>query len=214
VTGANRGIGLELCRQLAERGWRVIAACRKRSKELDALDVTVVTGIDVADDPSVARLAARLRDEPVDLLINNAGILSEETLDDLDFARMRTEFEVNALGPLRVTKALLPNLRSGSRVAIISSRVGSIGDNASGGVYGYRMSKAAVNMAGVNLAHDLRSRGVAVFLLHPGLVATEMTDRRGIPPSQSAAMLIERLDELGLGESGMFFHANGEQLPW
>ena len=216
VTGANRGIGLEFCRRLAERGDDVIAACRTSSPELDALGergVRVVTDIDVADDASVTRLAEAVT-EPLDLLVNNAGILTREGLDDLDLDRVRRQFEVNTLGPLRVTGALLPRLGEGARVAILTSLMGSMADNGSGGYYGYRASKAAVNAAGVSLARDLEPRGVAVFLLHPGMVATEMTGGRGISTEESVRGLLARLDALGLAETGTFWHADGRELPW
>ena len=214
ITGASRGIGLELCRQLRRRGDAVIAACRRASDGLRSLDCRIVEGVEVTDDVSVARLAAGLRGERLDLLVNNAGILSIETLDDLDFGRMSREFEVNALGPLRVTRALLPNLGRGSKVVIVTSRMGSIADNGSGGYYGYRMSKAAVNMAGASLARDLAGRGITVLMLHPGMVATEMTGAHGIPVAESAQNLIARIEQLGPAASGSFHHANGEPLPW
>jgi NAD(P)-dependent dehydrogenase (short-subunit alcohol dehydrogenase family) len=214
VTGAGRGIGLELCRQLRERGEAVVAACRRAGPELASLGCELVDGIEVTDDGSIARLVAALAGRRVDVLVNNAGILSRDSLDDLDFDGMRRQFEVNALAPLRVTKALLPNLGSGSKVAIITSRMGSIADNGSGGYYGYRMSKAAVNMAGVSLARDLGGRGIAVLLLHPGMVATEMTGRHGIPVQESAANLVARIESLGLEQSGSFHHADGQPLPW
>jgi len=214
VTGASRGIGLELCRQLAGRGDSVIAACRQASPALRATGCRVVEDVEVTDEASVGRLAAALGDAHIDVLVNNAGVLSKESLGSLDFDAMRRQFEVNALAPLRVTQALLPRLAEGSRVAIITSRMGSVADNGSGGYYGYRMSKAAVNMAGKSLAEDLKPRGIAVLLLHPGMVATDMTGQHGIPAAESAAMLIERMDSLGLAETGSFHHANGEPLPW
>ena len=214
VSGANKGIGLELCRQLSRRGDRVIATCRGDSPDLDSLDVRVVRGIDVGQDDSVDRLARALEGEPLDTLINNAGILSVESLERMDFDRIRAQFEVNTLGPLRVTRALLPNLRRGSRVAILTSLMGSLADNGSGGYYGYRISKSAVNMVGVNLARDLRGRGISVVLLHPGMVATEMTDGAGISPAESVAGLIARIDGLTLDDTGSFWHANGQRLPW
>jgi NAD(P)-dependent dehydrogenase (short-subunit alcohol dehydrogenase family) len=214
VTGAGRGIGLELCRQLRQRGEAVIAVCRKASAELRALDCRIVEGVEVTDGASLQRLAADLAGERIDVLVNNAGILERESLDNLDIESIRRQFEVNALGPLRVTRALLPNLAAGSKVAIITSRMGSIADNGSGGYYGYRMSKAAVNMAGVSLARDLRERGIAVLLLHPGMVATQMTGRHGIPVEESAANLISRIEALGLEQTGSFQHADGQPLPW
>lgn len=215
VTGANRGIGLELCRQLKAGGAQVIAVCRKGSAELDALDIRIEPGIDVTDANSIAQLAKRLEGVEIDVLVNNAGVLQAEDLDRMNFQGIERQFEINAIGPLRVTTALLPLLHTGSKVIIITSRMGSIADNGSGGYYGYRMSKAAVNAAGVSLAHDLRGRGIAVALLHPGMVATEMTGKNGIPAEEAVRGIVERIDALTLENSGRFTHAGtGEQLPW
>jgi len=214
VTGANKGIGLELCRQLAARGDRVIAACRSKSPELAKLGVRIVEDVEVTDPVAVRRLAEAIGSQSVDLLVNNAGVLSRDSLEELDLDGIRRQFEVNAIGPLLVTSTLLPKLREGSKVAIITSRMGSIADNGSGGYYGYRMSKAAVNIAGVSLARDLAARGIAVLLLHPGMVATGMTGGQGIAPAESAANLLARMDEATLEDSGSFRHANGERLPW
>jgi NAD(P)-dependent dehydrogenase (short-subunit alcohol dehydrogenase family) len=215
VTGANRGIGFELARQFKARGDDVFAACRKGSKELAGLGVKIIEGVDVTDDAGVGRLVEGVGELELDILVNNAGLLSEESLEDLDHDPIRRQVAVNSRGPLRVTAALRPKLRHGAKVAIVTSRMGSIDDNTSGGSYGYRMSKAAVNMAGRSLAHDLRSDGVAVAILHPGYVRTDMTDHTGlVDPSESAAGLIARIDELTLDTSGSFWHANGERLPW
>ncbi len=215
ITGANRGIGLELARQYQDRGDSVVAACRRASDELGELDVEIVDGVDVTVDVAVGRLADALGDRGLDVLVNNAGLLSDESLDSLDFDRIRKQFEVNSTGPLRVTAALKSKLGRGSKVAIVTSRMGSIEDNSSGGRYGYRMSKAAVNMAGRSLAHDLKPDGVAVAILHPGFVRTDMTGHSGmIDPPESAAGLIARIDELDLESSGNFWHANGDLLPW
>jgi NAD(P)-dependent dehydrogenase (short-subunit alcohol dehydrogenase family) len=214
ITGANRGIGLELCRQLNERGDQVTAVCRSPSKALQSLGVECIDGIDVSDGQSVAALARRLQGRSLDWLINNAGILSREGLSELDFEAIERQFRVNAMGPLRVTQALLGNLSGGSKVGIVTSRMGSIGDNTSGGYYGYRMSKAAVNMAGMSLARDLAPGGIAVALLHPGMVATDMTGEQGVSVSHSAAGLISCMDRLGAETSGTFWHAEGQVLPW
>lgn len=215
ITGANRGIGLELSRQLKARGDDVIAVCRKSSPELEALGVRVEAGIEVSDEKSVAELAKRLTGASIDVLVNNAGILRGDSLDRVDFDAITQQLEVNALGPLRVTTALLPTLSEGAKVVIITSRMGSMADNGSGGYYGYRMSKAAVNAAGVSLAHDLKARGIAVGLLHPGMVATEMTGRNGIPADESVRGIIQRIDALTLETTGRFTHATtGEALPW
>jgi NAD(P)-dependent dehydrogenase (short-subunit alcohol dehydrogenase family) len=215
IVGANRGIGFELARQLKDRGDSVVAVCRKASDQLAELGVEVIDGVDVTDERSLARLAEALGSRKVDVLVNNAGVLSDESLSDLDVDRIRRQFEVNSLGPLRVTAALLGNLGDGSKVAIITSRMGSIEDNTSGGRYGYRMSKVAVNMAGRSLAHDLKEAGVAVVVLHPGFVRTDMTGHQGlIDPPESAAGLIARIDELSLETTGSFLHTNGETIPW
>ncbi len=215
VTGSNRGIGLELCRQLQQRGDDVIAACRASSPELEALGVRVEPDVDVTSQPSIDKLAVKLRGISIDVLVNNAGVLSRESIDDMNFDRIRRQFETNALGTMRITVALLDNLHRGSKIAIITSRMGSIGDNTSGGGYGYRMSKAALNIAGVSLARDLRPRGIAVAILHPGFVRTDMTNHEGmIDAPESARGLIERIDALTLETSGAFWHANGEELPW
>ena len=218
VTGANRGIGLALCTLLAGRGEQVIAACRDSSNALDALGVRVETGVEVGDPDSVQRLAEALAGQPLDWLINNAGVLRRDTLGGLHdeaLDDLYLQFRVNSVGPLLVTQALLGNLQPGAKIGIVTSRMGSVGDNTSGSYYGYRMSKAAVNAAGKSLAMDLKERGIAVALLHPGYVRTEMVGGGGdVEPEQAAAGLIARLDELTLDTTGGFWHANGEALPW
>jgi len=215
VTGANRGIGLEYCKQLLARGDKVIAVCRGASDELSKLDLRIETGIDVIEGSQVEVLAQRLRDEKIDILINNAGILRHEVLEDMNFSQIEKQFSVNALGPLRVTHALLPTLKEGSKIVMMTSRMGSIGDNTSGSRYGYRMSKAALNIASVSLAHDLKPKGIAVAILHPGFVRTEMTGNNGlIDADESVRGLLERIDGLSLENSGTFWHSNGEILPW
>ncbi len=215
VTGANRGIGLEYCRQLKRRGETVIAVCRSDCDELKNLGVQIESNVDITSNTSVANLADRLKNLPLDVLINNAGIVEERaTIEYLDFDSIRRQFETNTLGTLRITSALLPNLKNGSKVIIMTSRMGSIEDNTSGGSYGYRMSKVAVSMAGKSLSHDLKPKGIAVAILHPGLVQTRMTDFSGITPETSVKGLLKRIDELTLENTGTFWHANGEILPW
>jgi len=214
ITGCNRGIGLELAKQLAERGEDVIGVCRQPSTALVELGIRVIEGIDVAAADDVRKLSAELDSLPIDVLINNAGILLGDKFGELDYDDMIQQFSVNTLGPLRITEALAPNLHEGSKVAIVSSRVGSIDDNSSGGNWGYRTSKTAVNMIGTNLMHELKPRGIAVALLHPGLVATEMTGGHGIDAAASAHGLIQRIDELDMQNTGGFWHAEGYRLPW
>ena len=215
ITGTNQGIGLELARQYTERGDHVIATCRTASAELTALGCEVVEGVDVSNENSVAALAQKIGARSLDILINNAGILTSESFNNLDYDRMRAQYEVNTLGPLRVTQSLSGHLGEGAKVGIVSSRVGSMGDNGSGGNYGYRMSKAAVNMVGVNLSHDLKPRGIAVALLHPGYVRTHMTSGNGLTDARTAAAgLVARMDALTLDTTGTFWHAEGYELPW
>lgn len=216
VTGANRGIGYEYCRQLSQRGDHVIAVCRTPSAELEALGVRLEPGVDLTSDPDVARLATALDGVSLDVLINNAGILERVTLEALDIASIRRQFEVNAIGPLRLTRALLPNLPTGGKVVMMTSRMGSIADNTSGNSYGYRMSKVALSMAGKSLSHDLQPRGIAVAILHPGLVRTQMTGytATGITPAESVQGLLARIDALTLETTGTFWHSNGDVLPW
>lgn len=215
ITGANRGIGLELVRQLAARGRDIVAVCRHSSPELVALRVRVETGYDLTDHTAAARLAAALGQSPIDLLIQNAGMMVPDSLGGLDPVAVRAQFELNALAPLFLTRALLPRMQPGAKIALISSRMGSIGDNASGGHYGYRMSKAALNAAGVSLARDLAPHRIAVAILHPGAVRTDMTAGTGMLEVDEAVRgLVARIDELTLETSGRFAHQNGEELPW
>lgn len=216
ITGANRGIGLAYCRQLQERGDTVIALCRTPSPELEALGVRIEAGVDVTEEEAIAELVKRLDGLPIDLLILNAGILEYTSLEDLDVESLRRQFEVNAIGPLQLTRALLANLHPGSKLVLMTSRMGSIDDNSSGGSYGYRMSKVALNIAGKSLAIDLQPRGIAVAILHPGLVRTRMINfnPNGITPAESVRGLLARIDALTLETSGSFWHANGQVLPW
>lgn len=215
VTGANRGIGLEITRQLAGEGCSVIAVCRSASDALNALDVEVIDGIDVSLPADVESLAGKLSGRAIDWVVNNAGILERDSLEVLDFDAMERQFRVNTLGPLRVTAALLGNLKPGSKAFVITSAMGSISDNTSGGYYGYRVSKAAVNMAFRSLSVDLVDRGVGVFMLHPGYVVTDMTGHQGhVTADQSAEGLIQRMKELGLEQTGTFRHARGYDLEW
>ena len=218
VTGSNRGIGLELCRQLQQRGFDVIATCRHRSPALNELGVEIIEDVEVSDPVSLHNLSEKLGDRKIDWLINNAGIAGGLGLADIDantvesFKRM---FEVNSLGPLLTTQALLKHLTDGSKVGLVTSRMGSIADNDSGGSYAYRMSKAALNAAGKSLSIDLKNKGIAVAILHPGWVRTDMTGHGGlVDPDESAAGLLQRMAELTLDNSGTFWHMNGDVLPW
>lgn len=215
ITGGNRGIGLALVKACLARGDDVYVACRNSSDELNDTGATVYTGVDISNPESLALALAPLQDISIDWLINNAGVLGRESLEDWEPNIIDYQFRVNALGPLLVTQTLLPAMSAGSKIGLVTSRMGSMADNGSGGYYGYRMSKAALNAAGVSLANDLKAREIAVALLHPGFVQTEMVNNAGdVTPEVAAAGLVARLDELSMESTGTFYHANGDVLPW
>ena len=225
VTGAGRGIGAELCRQLVAAGDRVVAC--PRSEEAPELEPqtrhrALVVPKDVADEASIGRAATAIaaQVEAVDLLIHNAGVYPRE---DVPFDRLEPDslvhaFRINALGPVRVTAALLPLLRRGreKRVAALTSRMGSIDDNASGGSYAYRMSKAALNMAVRNLAHELGREGFVVVAIHPGWVRTRMGggSRAPLALDQAAAEVLRLARDADPGLSGVMVGPGGERIPW
>ena len=216
ITGANRGIGLELARQLKDRGDDVIATCRTTSRELNSLSVRVETGVDITSGDSVVQLRKNLHHTKIDVLVQNAGISEFNSLNNLDPQSIINQFVVNALSPLCFVQSMLSHLSKPAKIALISSRMGSIDDNSSGGSYGYRMSKVALCMAGKSLSVDLKPKNISVAILHPGLVSTRMTGftSNGIHPTESAQGLIQRIDLLTLQNTGTFWHANGEVLPW
>lgn len=219
ITGANRGIGLELTKHYSELGHSVTAICRESNDELEELADQVISGIDLTATKAIEAAAGiteqLLMGEPLDILINNAGIFGNETLDNLDVNEIRRQFEINALVPLQLTHALLPLMKNGSKVANITSRMGSIADNSSGEYYGYRASKAALNAFAKSLAIDLKPQGIAVAQIHPGFVQTRMVNFQGdITPAQAAKGIAARIEELSLSTSGGFWHSNGQPLPW
>ena len=216
ITGSNRGIGLEYCKQLADRGEQVIATCRTSSPELDNLAVRVESGVDISSGNSVINLINKIKGEKIDVLIHNAGIYESNSISDLDPESILRQFEVNALSPLCFTRAMIGNLVQGSKIILMTSRMGSIEDNTSGGSYGYRMSKVSLCMAGKSLSIDLAYKGISVAILHPGLVSTGMTGftSQGISTQESVIGLLKRIDLLNITNSGTFWHSNGEILPW
>jgi len=215
ITGANRGVGLELARHYAAEGCEVIGVCRQSSEELAGVAGQVIDGVDVTTDAGIDKLKSGLAGKSISLLINNAGLLQDEQLGSIDFDSIRTQMEINAYAPLRVAEALVPLMGQGSKIANITSRMGSIADNDSGGRYGYRASKAALNAFGKSLAVDLKPRGIAVAQLHPGYVKTRMVNFGGlITPEESARGLAERIANLTLENTGSFWHSNGDELPW
>lgn len=215
ITGANRGIGFALTQEYLAQGWRVIGVCRTASTELSASGAEVVAGIDVTSTAALQELGTRMQGVKIDLLINNAGILQQDHLGDIDYSNVTQQFLVNAQAPLQITEALLGHLNDKAKIAFITSRMGSIADNTSGAYYGYRMSKAALNAAAKSLSLDVKPRGIAVAILHPGYVQTAMVNFGGdISATEAAQRLRKRIEELNLQNTGGFWHSNGDSLPW
>ena len=219
ITGANRGLGLEFARQYSEAGWHVIGTARKpdTATELSATGASVVQ-LDVTDADSVARLAAELDGRPIDLLINNAGVLDRNArLPEVDIGTVEWILDVNVLGPMRVTQALLPNLSAGEGKSIvnISSRLGSLARNDSGGLYGYRESKVALNMFTVSLANELRDDGFIVVAMNPGWVQTDMGgENAALTPEQSVSGMRSVIKGLTPDDTGTFRVHSGGQEAW
>jgi len=227
ITGANRGIGLAMTKICQQRGDKVYALCRQTSAQLASLNnahhenvITIVEGVDISSEVGINKALTALVNVDIDLLINNAGILRDENLANLNATTIIEQFNVNALAPLQFSHALLDKLSSGSKIAMITSRMGSITDNTSGGRYGYRMSKAALNIAAVSLAQDLAPQGISVGIYHPGYVQTDMVNAPGttsngdISSDVSASRLLALMADLNISNSGTFKHSNGDSLPW
>jgi len=228
VTGANRGLGLEFTRQLLARGGRVVATCRRPGKAtaLNALAGEYpgrlhVLPLDVAEPKSHAELARELPlvlgdDGRLDLLLNNAGVLhSGERFGRLGAGNLEHSFRTNAMGPLLLTQALAPLLADGARVVNLSSRLGSIASTERFGTPSYNISKAALNMATVLLAHALADRGIVVAAFSPGWVRTEMGgDSADVAPEDAVAGILRQVDSLGDADSGRFMGTDGDAIPW
>lgn len=221
IVGGNRGIGLSFVKAFSRLSqWEVITTARDPStaSELSTLTNVKVLPLDVADTTSVAAFAAELVNTPVNLLLNVSGMLLRDSLktesDEL-VETMMSQFRVNSVGHLLVTRALLPNLRAASSpvVVCISSRAGSIGDKPGGSLYGYRASKAALNMIVANLAKDLPD--VTVVALHPGYIKTDMTNGHGdMTPDEAVQRMNKFMDKISKTSTGKFFHRDGHVLPW
>ena len=216
ITGSNRGIGLELCKQIIARGDDVIATCRNASSNLKNLGVRIEEDIDISSEDSINNLRQALSGVELDCLIHNAGIYEYNSIDDFNNESIIRQFVVNALSPLSLTKSLKGFLKKSSKIGFITSRMGSIGDNSSGNSYGYRMSKVALSMAAKSLSIDLLKEEIYVAILHPGLVSTRMTGftKNGISTEESANGLLNRIDALDKNNTGTFWHINGEILLW
>ena len=229
ITGAGRGIGLELTKQLASSGWVVFATCRSSTSDLDSINLNgghVIADVNVTSKDGISNIISAIKKTKLDLLINNAGVLGTESLDSLDVVSMMQQFEVNSLSPLLITAALLENgnLLSGSKITMVSSMAGSMSSQKFGGIYGYRMSKAALNMGSVLLAKDLEPKGISVLIIHPGAVDTEMLGKLiskigdVIPDimttSDSARCILQRIELTDMASSGKFFSVSGEEMAW
>lgn len=215
ITGGNRGIGLELCKQYLQAGYKVIATCRKPSPELSSLDVSIIEQVELSHEDGIQKLIDALSETSLDLVIYNAGILIQDKLDSAEYQNLENQFKINAIAPMMLSQSISKNLSAGSRLVFITSRMGSIEDNTSGGYYGYRMSKAALNIAARSLSLDLSGKKILVGLLHPGFVRTEMTGNQGtLSPAEAAKSLMTQIEKLDPTTSGKFLHSNGSELPW
>lgn len=219
ITGANRGLGLEFARQYAADGWKVIGTARKpeQADKLKSLSVEIAQ-LDVADQASVDALAKSIEGQPIDLLINNAGIFPRvNKIEEINFDDYSRTLAVNTLGPVRVTRALLPNLRLGEKKKIvnITSRLGSIALNDYGVFYGYRESKAALNMFTKTLAIELGPEGFTCLTIHPGWVKTDMGgENANLTPQESITGMRAVIEKLGPTDTGTYWSYSGEAVPW
>lgn len=227
ITGANRGIGLEFAKQYVEAGWRVFACCRNLDKA-DTLKQLAVqhTGLlsirtlDVANFDQIERLAIELADQEIDLLLNNAGIYSDTPqggFNTIDYEAWMHAFQVNSMAPLKMAEAFARQIARGHQKKIVSitSKMGSIADNTSGGSYLYRSSKTALNMVMKNLSIDLAPRGLITTVLHPGWVQTDMGGSAAlITPQQSVTGMRHVIEQLTSANSGKFYDYEGKEIPW
>ena len=226
ITGANRGLGLEFSRQYALVGWRVIAACRQPEKAEALLALSQkhknvsIHALDVADFSQVDALSLALKDFEIDVLLNNAGIYSDTSSNGfgcLDYQAWLQALSVNSIAPVKLIEAFLPQLLRGQTklTVAISSLMGSLADNTSGGSLLYRSSKAALNAAMKTLSIDLKPQGIGVLILHPGWVRTDMGGKNGlIDVEQSVTGMRQRIDEFSITESGSFLKYDGTPMPW
>lgn len=223
ITGTSRGIGLEFTKQYAEDGWHVIACCREPERALALQNLAKtraniqLVDLDVANFSQIDAASTQLNNVPIDLLINNAGVYPESSLNDTDFNDWATAFKINSMAPLKMAQAFLPNLIQGKlkKIVTLTSKMGSIDDNTSGGAYIYRSSKVAANMVMKSLSLDLASRGIAVGMLHPGWVITDMGGPNGLIDAQtSVSGLRNIIENLTLENSGRFIAYDGKEIAW
>jgi len=224
ITGANRGLGLEFVRQYLADGWRVIACCRNPLGASALIALAAASGgrlsireLDVTDFSKIDQLAETLKAETIDLLINNAGYYPHGSFGDNDYADWELAFRINVLAPMKMAEAFVDHVAASRlrKIATLSSKMGSIADNGSGGSYPYRSSKTAVNMVMKSLAIDLQPRGIAVITLHPGWVLTDMGGPNAlITVTQSVTGLRKVIDQLTPQNTGRFVAYDGQEIPW
>lgn len=224
VSGANRGLGLEFSKQYAEAGWQVIACCRwpDDALELQALaeqynDQVEIYTLDVADFEEIDALALILQGRSIDLLINNAGVYPQSSFGDVDYEAWAEAFHINCMAPMKMAEAFVGHVAASDlkKIVTLSSKMGSLDDNTSGGSYIYRSTKAAVNMVMKSLAIDLKPMGIASTILHPGWVRTAMGGPNGLIDAQeSVAGLRKVIDALTLENSGRFVAYDSKEIPW
>ncbi len=226
ITGANRGIGFELTQQYAEAGWRVIACCREPDKAqgLDGVrndyrEQVSIHRLDVTNSEPIKALATSVEDTPIDILLNNAGIYGQrdDSLGNIDEDKWLETFRVNTIAPIKVMEAFIDVVAASKRkvFASITSKMGSVADNTSGGSYVYRSSKAALNAAMKSAANDVKGRGISVVVIHPGWVRTDMGGPSGLlSVEQSAKSIRELLGRVSIEDTGKFFNYDGTVIPW
>ena len=222
ITGANRGIGLEFFRQYAAMGWRVIATCRDPGSAADLKSISgdvSVEAMDVSDYANIQSLAKSLKREAIDVLVNNAGIHGPRPsrVGGIDYDAWAEVLKINTMGPMKVSEAFVEHVARSdlNTIVTITSKMGSIADNESGGAYPYRSSKAAVNAVMKSLAVDLRPRGITVVVFHPGWVATDMGGPSApVGPDESVAGMIKTISKLKLSDSGKFLNYDGKKVAW
>ncbi|MDC1113768.1 SDR family oxidoreductase [Methylophilaceae bacterium] len=223
ITGSNRGIGLKLVEQYAKKNFYVLATCRdiSHADQLDSMAKQYsniqILALDVAQSEDIQRLANTLKKQPIDILINNAGIWRSSSLNSVNKEAWLESFTTNAIAPYEIAQAFLPNILDGNlkKVVSITSKMGSIEDNTSGGSYIYRSSKSALNMVMRSLQHDLQSQGIATLTLHPGWVQTDMGGMNAlINVDQSVVGMMEIIDNLTLENSGQFLDYAGKPIGW
>lgn len=223
ITGTNRGIGLTFVKQYAADGWNVIACCRdpQSATELQVLASThrniQIIALDMADFSQIDAVALQLKEQKIDVLINNAGVYPESSLGDVDFDDWASAFKINAMAPLKMAEAFMPHVAASQlkKIVTLSSKMGSMDDNTSGGSYIYRSSKAAVNMVMKSLSIDLKPYGIAVVTLHPGWVRTDMGGPNGLIDSQTSVTGLRKvIADLSLASSGKFIAYDGSEIAW